>query len=126
MFSGVADNLTRDVRPHGYLNGHNIQSSTFMIGHFKDWREGMEKYADNNAIIAPQREWNKAMPIGWNSWGALAFNVNHDNSTEVVKFFAKDLQPHSLSTKTAYSIQDWILAGTVLATLSSKTLQTNV
>ena len=55
----------------------------------------MEKYADNNAIIAPQREWNKAMPIGWNSWGALAFNVNHDNSTEVVKFFAKDLQPHS-------------------------------
>lgn len=95
MFSGVADNLTRDVRPHGYLNGHNIQSSTFMIGHFKDWREGMEKYADNNAIIAPQREWNKAMPIGWNSWGALAFNVNHDNSTEVVKFFAKDLQPHS-------------------------------
>lgn len=95
MYSGVADKLTRDVHQHGSLDGNEIKSATFMIGHFKDWREGMEKYADNNATVAPRRAWDKAMPIGWNSWGALAFDVNHTNSTEVVKFFAKDLQPHS-------------------------------
>lgn len=95
LFSGVADNLTRDVHAHGYLKGKCIKSATFMIGHFKDWRDGMEKYADNNAIVTPRRAWNKAMPVGWNSWGALAFNVNHTNSTEVVKFFADNLQPHS-------------------------------
>lgn len=97
MYSGVADNLTRDVHAHGSLHGNQIKSATFMIGHFKDWREGMEKYADNNAIVTPRREWNKAMPVGWNSWGALAFGVNHTNSTEVVKFFATDLQPKSFA-----------------------------
>lgn len=97
MYSGVADTLTRDIHAHGSLKGNQIKSATFMIGHFKDWREGMEKYADNNAIVAPRREWNKAMPVGWNSWGALAFGVNHTNSTEVVKFFATDLQPKSFA-----------------------------
>ena len=97
MFSGVADRLTRDVHRHGNITGREVKSATFMIGHFNDWREGMERYADNNAIVAPRRAWDKAMPIGWNSWGALAFDVNHTNSTEVVKFFAKDLQPHSFA-----------------------------
>ena len=94
-YSGVADKLTRDVHRHGFVNGTDVKSATFMIGNFADWREGMEKYADNNAIVAPRRAWDNAMPIGWNSWGALAFDVNHTNSTEVVKFFATDLQPHS-------------------------------
>lgn len=97
MYSGVADTLTRDIHAHGSLKGNQIKSATFMIGHFKDWREGMEKYADNNAIVAPRREWNKAMPVGWNSWGALAFGVNHTNSTEVIKFFANDLQSKSFA-----------------------------
>lgn len=95
MYSGIADKLTRDTRSHGFLKGKNIKSATFMIGHFKDWRDGMERYADNNAIVAPRRAWGKAMPVGWNSWGALAFDVNHTNSTEVVKFFANELQPHA-------------------------------
>ena len=97
IYSGVADQLTRDVHAHGYLSGNCVKSATIMIGHFKDWREGMERYADNNAIVAPRRAWDKAMPVGWNSWGALAFDVNHINSTEVVKFFAKELQPHSFA-----------------------------
>lgn len=95
MYSGIADKLTRDVHPHGYLKGNGIKSATFMIGHFDDWREAMEKYAENNAVVAPRRAWDKAMPIGWNSWGALAFSVNHKNSTEVIDFFAKELQPNS-------------------------------
>ena len=95
IFSGAADKLTRDVHQHGWLEGNNIKSATFMIGRFNDWREGMEKFADNNATVAPRRAWGKAMPIGWNSWGALAFDVNHTNSTEVVRFFANDLLPHS-------------------------------
>lgn len=99
MYSGVADKLTRDVHAHGYLSGKSVKSATFMIGHFKDWRDGMERYADNNAKVAPRRAWDKAMPVGWNSWGALAFDVNHTNSTEVVKFFANELQPHSFANQ---------------------------
>ena len=95
LLSGVADKLTRDTHAHGMLHGDTVRSATFMIGRFGDWREGMETYADNNAIVSPRRPWDKAMPVGWNSWGALAFDVNHTNSTEVVRFFADELQPHS-------------------------------
>lgn len=97
LYSGVADRLTRDVNPHGNVKGDTVRSAIFMIGRFEDWRKGMETYADNNAEVAPRRHWDKAMPIGWNSWGALAFGVNHTNSTEVVDFFADELQPNSFA-----------------------------
>lgn len=94
-FCGVADRLTRDHREHGQISGRKVVSARMMIGVFDDWRQGMETYADANAIVAPRRSWQKAMPVGWNSWGALAFKVNHDNSSRVVDFFAKELQSRS-------------------------------
>ena len=94
-FSGVADQLTRDRLSHGTVAGQRVRSARFMIGLFDDWRTGLEIYADANAIVAPCRSWQKAMPVGWNSWGALAFSVNHDNATAVSDFFARELQPRS-------------------------------
>ena len=94
-FSGVADQLTRDRLSHGNVSGLHVTSARMMIGFFDDWRQGMETFADANAIVAQPRQWQKAMPVGWNSWGALAFKVNHDNSTRVVDFFARELQPRS-------------------------------
>ncbi len=93
--SGVADKLTRDSKAHGSLTGTTIKSATFMIGCFDDWREGMETYAKANATVSKPRQWDKAAPVGWNSWGALAFDVNHKNSCEVIDFIANDLQNHS-------------------------------
>ena len=95
LYSGIADHLTRDVLPHGNISGQSIASSTFLIGSYKDWRDGLEQFGNINATVTPRRKWDKAMPVGWNSWGALAFNVNHTNSTEVVHFFADSMQNHS-------------------------------
>lgn len=96
--SGIADNLTRDKLPHGVVRGKEVRSAMFTIGVYGDWRDGMEQFAQFNCKITPARKWDKAMPIGWNSWGALAFNVNHDNSVETSDFFAKHLQNHSFYT----------------------------
>ncbi len=93
--SGVADKLTRDVLKHGIVRGKTVDAATVFIGTFDDWREGMEAFADANAVQTPPRAWDKAMPVGWNSWGALAFGVNHQNSTEVVKFMADSLMTNS-------------------------------
>lgn len=97
VFSGVADKLTRDHKEHGYVEGATVRSAKVMIGLFDDWREGMETYADVNAIVAEPRRWDKAVPVGWNSWGALAFKVNHGNSTRISDFFAQELQHNSFA-----------------------------
>lgn len=94
-YSGVADRLTRDCIRHGAVGGQSVRSARVMMGFFDDWRRGMETFADINALVAPPRRWDKAVPVGWNSWGALAFRVNHDNSTEISDFFADSLQNRS-------------------------------
>ena len=96
-YSGVADELTRDRLPHGKVSGKQVRSARMMIGLFSDWRTGMERYAQLCATATPPRPWEKAMPVGWNSWGALAFKVNHDNATAISDFFARELQPHSFA-----------------------------
>lgn len=95
LVSGIADELTRDHRSHGVVKGTTVSSATFFLGRYADWRKGMETFADANAIVAAPRKWGKAMPVGWNSWGALAFNVNHDNACEVVDYMSDVLRPRS-------------------------------
>ncbi|MEG2675270.1 MAG: alpha-galactosidase, partial [Muribaculaceae bacterium] len=91
-FGGVADDFTRDVRPHGAIKGNALKSPKILLGSFADWREGMEEYAKANAIVTPSRKWDKAMPIGWNSWGVLQFNLTYDKAIEVSDYVAKNLQ----------------------------------
>jgi len=91
-YGGVADELTRDSKPHGELKGNKIKSPKVMIGYFEDWRSGMETYGDVNALIAPRKEWNKAVPFGWNSWGALQFNITMPKLLEVSDYFKNNLQ----------------------------------
>lgn len=96
-YSGVADQLTRDKLSHGSVKGQQVTSARMMIGLYDDWRMGLERFAQANAIVTPPRQWEKAMPVGWNSWGALAFKVNHDNSTRISDFFAQELQNRSFA-----------------------------
>ncbi|MEN6322033.1 MAG: alpha-galactosidase [Proteiniphilum sp.] len=91
-YSGVADTITRDVREHGSLVGKKIKSSLFFVGHFDDWRNGMDLFAQANACKNPPKEWSKAAPFGWNSWGSLQKNINYKKAIEVSDFFAKNLQ----------------------------------
>lgn len=91
-YGGVANELTRDNKPHGALKGNKIKSPKVLIGFFDDWRTGMEAYADANATVAPPKPWTKAVPFGWNSWGVLQFNLTYDKAIEVSDFFRDHLQ----------------------------------
>ena len=95
LYSGVADELTRDVKGHGAVRSARPRSAVMMLGCYDDWRDGMEHFADLNAVTTPPRRWDSAVPVGWNSWGALQFGVNHDNATEVATFLADSLMPRS-------------------------------
>lgn len=95
LYSGAADELTRDVKGHGAVCSARPRSAVMMLGCYDDWRDGMEHFADLNAVTTLPRRWDSAVPVGWNSWGALQFGVNHDNATEVAKFLADSLMPRS-------------------------------
>lgn len=98
LIAGIADRLTRDVHEHGAFRDRTVASPRFFIGRFDDWRDGLECYGQANAEVCPPREWNKAMPVGWNSWGALAFDINYKNATEVSDFIHDSLQNRSFVT----------------------------
>ena len=96
-YGGVANETTRDSKPHGALKGEIIKSPRIMLGLFPDWREGMETYADENAVVAPPRKWDKAVPFGWNSWGVLQFSLTYEKAIQVSDFFKSHLQNHHFS-----------------------------
>jgi len=94
-YGGVADTLTRDSKPHGALSGKIIKSPKVLLGIFNDWRTGLNEYGEANAVIAPPKAWDKAMPFGWNSWGVLQFNLTFPKAMEVSDFFKNNLQEKS-------------------------------
>lgn len=91
-YGGVADKLTRDTKPHGELTGKIIKSPKVLVGFFDDWRSGMDEFGKANALVAPPKDWNKAVPFGWNSWGVLQFNLTFPKAMEVSDFFKQNLQ----------------------------------
>jgi alpha-galactosidase len=91
-YGGIAGESTRDSKAHGALKGKEIKSPQILLGFFDDWRAGMEEYADANAAINPPKAWNRAVPFGWNSWGALQFNLTYQKALEVSDFFRTNLQ----------------------------------
>lgn len=104
-FGGLANELTRDFsdkedRPsceHGYLKGNTVKSPKLFIGYFSDWRKGLEIYGETCAKIAPPRTWTKGTPFGWNSWAAMASNVNYEGSIDVSDFFTSNLQNNNFN-----------------------------
>ncbi len=56
VYSGASTSETRDVIPHGKVNGPVITSARMLIGYFDDWRTGMETFADANNLVAPRTE----------------------------------------------------------------------
>lgn len=91
-YGGAADSLTRDSKKHGAIAGEIIKSPKVLVGLFSDWRTGLEEYGKANAVVAPKRAWDKAMPFGYNSWGVLQFKLNPQNALEISDFFKANLQ----------------------------------
>ncbi|PWG80544.1 alpha-amylase family protein [Pararcticibacter amylolyticus] len=94
-FSGYTDkDVTRDQRFHGFIENDEVRSAKFLVGYFDDWRSGLEEYgkASRQAEKPYVFNWNKATPVGWNSWGVLQANINYSNASRVVDFFADSLR----------------------------------
>ncbi|MFR0679204.1 FG-GAP-like repeat-containing protein [Dysgonomonas mossii] len=106
-FGGITHRLTRDIgddhrTAHGSISGTSLKSPKMLFGYFDDWRKGMDEYASANAIIAPPRKWEKGVPFGWNSWSAMAGNVNYEGATDVSDFIKEQLKPKSFDNDVVY------------------------
>lgn len=95
VFGGVTSNETRDVLDHGAVRKNKIKSPRIFAGYFKDWRIGMETYAEATEALNPKLPWSKGKPFCWNSWGAIQTNLSYRNATEVSQFFADKLQSNN-------------------------------
>ena len=105
VFGGLSNQWTRDQLPHGAVSGTVIKSPKMMIGRYADWREGMEQYADLNAIVAPQKPWNNGKPFIWNSWGVIQKSLNYTNASEVSEWVSNNL-PQYKNDNTVYICLD--------------------
>ncbi|NMN37078.1 alpha-galactosidase [Pedobacter sp. SG918] len=88
------EGITRDKIPHGYLSGVSVSSAKVFFGAFDDWRLGMETYAKLNRVSEPPIvfKWDKATPVGWNSWGAMQEKITLEKVNQVTDFFTDSLK----------------------------------
>lgn len=100
-FAGVVSKYTHDDQPHGTVPGPVVQSPRMVIGLYDDWRKGLERYGDLNAIVKPALPWKGKVPFGWNSWSGHKTKVNAENSKVATEFIRDDL-PKFRSGGTAY------------------------
>jgi hypothetical protein len=93
VFGGITSPYTRDTLPHGYVSGPSVASPKIFVGFYDDYRDGLEAYGSANAVIALPLAWDKGIPMGWNSWSAVADKVSYDiyvDSSDFVKEFLQD------------------------------------
>ncbi|MFD2871520.1 alpha-galactosidase [Mucilaginibacter ximonensis] len=105
MFGGLNDvTITRDSVAHGALKGNMIKSPKMFVGYFADWRKGLETFAHADNAIEGRfvKPWNKATPVGWNSWGVIGSHINYEKATGVVDFFDKQIPNFRNEDGTAY------------------------
>lgn len=100
-YSGASNKYTHDTQPHGYLKGKTISSPRFVIGQYADWREGMERYGDLNAIVQPPLPWKDGVPFGWNSWSGHKDKIDAKSAEAAIEFFANEI-PEFRNGETAY------------------------
>lgn len=105
-FGGLSNNWTRDYDfPHGSVSGTKVSSPKIMVGYFSDWRDGMEQYADLNAIVAPRLPWEHGKPFIWNSWGVIQTALTYDDANQVSLWMAENL-PEYKNDGTVYVCLD--------------------
>ena len=93
-WAGYTDEkITRDGIGHGMVKGDTVKSPKIFVAYYRDWRSGMEAYANSNKIAEPRFvfNWDKPTPVGWNSWGVLKDKLTYDKAISVVNFFADSL-----------------------------------
>lgn len=89
--SGYTDTYTRDILPHGKVNGTSVASARFFVGLYADWREGLIDFGDANTKVVPKAEWNGGNPMGWSSWGVQQNYINYNGVVESAQFIKENL-----------------------------------
>jgi len=90
-YGGVTSSFTHDKEPHGTVTGAEVRSPRFVLGLYSDWRRGLERYGDLNAIVQPKLPWSSGVPFGWNSWSGYKNHVNLADMDGALKFVKNDL-----------------------------------
>ena len=94
IYSGASTSETRDVLPHGKLEGTEISSARLFIGYVDDWRDGMEEFARANTAVVPKRDsWTHGTPFGWQSWGVLEKKNSYAADVEIADYYDEVLKP---------------------------------
>ena len=95
VFGGITSYHTRDTSPHGKVGGACAASPKIYLGFYDDWRDGMEAYGKTVGEISPPLSWGDGVPFGWNSWSAVATQINYDIYVEASDFVKDFLQNNS-------------------------------
>ncbi len=92
VFGGFTDSLiTHDRMGHGAVRVVNgfCSSPRVLVGEWGDWREGLETFGRLSRLLEPRKifNWEGAVPMVWNSWGAMQTKLTYDKAIGVVDFF---------------------------------------
>lgn len=101
VVAGVSSKYTHDIVPHGQVSGKTLRSPRFVFGLYSDWRTGMERYGDLNALVQPPLVWASGVPMGWNSWSGHKDKVSLKAVETALDFIKNDI-PYLRSGNTAY------------------------
>lgn len=97
VYGGATSAYTRDSLSHGFVSGSEVASPKIFLGYFEDYRDGLETFGRVNAAIAPPLAWDRGIPMGWNSWSAVADKVSYVVYTDSSDFVKENLQDNSFS-----------------------------
>ena len=92
VYNGAADEITRDVVPHGYVCDFLVSSSKIFVGWYKDYKEGLVEFTKASTRIVPALSWDGGVPFGWNSWAALENTINFEKYVASSDFIKNELQ----------------------------------
>ncbi len=92
VVSGVTSRLTRDTLPHGTVFGTSVGSARIFLGFYEDYRDGLEAYGKANGVMAPPLKWDHGVPVGWNSWAAVATEIDYRVYTGASDFVKESLE----------------------------------
>ena len=111
VYSGMSHRETRDVLPHGYLEGQQVRSARFFLDFCPDWRLGMESFAQACLKVVPGRHnWTLGTPFGWQSWGVMSDKNSFEVDVAVSQYMHDVLQPGGFCNeqgKIVMSIDAW-------------------
>ncbi len=91
--SGIADEQTRDVCPHGTLVGPCVESSRFIILYGPDYRALLERFGQMLYAHRKPLQWTEGVPFGFNAFAGLARKMSNEVFERTAKFMREELLP---------------------------------